>query len=166
MTIMTMAHSTTQHSHGMAAIPKMCGLSPKLNIATFFRCKTTEICKLKSDVGPCRAIIPKWYFDYSTSQCIQFNFGGCQGNGNNFFTKEECNDFCKSNSGKRQGSSPEEVCALPSTTGPCRAMMPRYFFNSATRKCERFNYGGCAGNANNFETEDSCKSFCGPRAIV
>eukprot|EP00662_Eupelagonemidae_sp_cell21_P050998 gene50998-biopygen67770 len=46
--------------------------------------------------------------------------------------------------------------------------MPRWWFNSATRKCEEFIFGGCDANANNFETQNSgppltqaaCASSC------
>ena len=45
---------------------------------------------------------------------------------------------------------PVDVCKLPKVVGPCRARFPRYFYNSATGDCEKFFYGGCRGNANNF----------------
>ena len=53
------------------------------------------------------------------------------------------------------------VCSLPAETGPCRAYIPRYFYNSTSMKCERFIYGGCLGNANNFRSEEECEGCCG-----
>ena len=44
------------------------------------------------------------------------------------------------------------VCQLPMEAGPCYALMPRFFFNFETRRCEQFIYGGCRGNKNNFGT--------------
>ena len=44
--------------------------------------------------------------------------------------------------------------------GRCRGAMPRFFYNSATKKCERFLYGGCDGNDNNFETMGECQQIC------
>ncbi len=38
--------------------------------------------------------------------------------------------------------------------------MPRYYFSKSDGTCKRFLYGGCAGNANNFLTEDACQSRC------
>lgn len=44
--------------------------------------------------------------------------------------------------------------------GPCRAIKERYFFSVDTGHCELFDYGGCAGNANNFETLEACEETC------
>ena len=52
------------------------------------------------------------------------------------------------------------ICSLPPETGPCRAYFPRYFYNSASGKCEMFIYGGCLGNKNNFLTMKQCASAC------
>ena len=52
------------------------------------------------------------------------------------------------------------VCQLDKDPGGCRAAIPKWFFNSGSGKCETFNYGGCDGNANNFETEQECKDKC------
>ncbi|KAJ8280278.1 hypothetical protein GJAV_G00052670 [Gymnothorax javanicus] len=52
------------------------------------------------------------------------------------------------------------VCSLPAETGPCRASMPRWHFHTGQRKCVRFIYGGCAGNRNNFDSEEYCMAVC------
>ncbi|TSR87285.1 Amyloid-like protein 2 [Bagarius yarrelli] len=52
------------------------------------------------------------------------------------------------------------VCALEAETGRCRASMPRWYFDIHQRKCVRFIYGGCAGNRNNFESEEHCMAVC------
>ena len=54
----------------------------------------------------------------------------------------------------------DPLCYLPVRVGPCRARMPRYFYNKATRKCELFYYGGCLGNQNNFLSLKECNSKC------
>ena len=53
-----------------------------------------------------------------------------------------------------------DVCALPKVTGPCRAAFPRWHYNNKVRRCERFTYGGCSGNKNNFRSKDECRSQC------
>jgi hypothetical protein len=52
------------------------------------------ICSLPPLVGPCEALIPRWYHDPSAGQCRMFNYGGCQGNANNFETQAECETAC------------------------------------------------------------------------
>lgn len=53
-----------------------------------------------------------------------------------------------------------EVCYLPPVTGPCRASFPRWYYNSLSKKCLKFTYGGCKGNMNNFHTKIDCKNHC------
>ncbi len=45
--------------------------------------------------------------------------------------------------------------------GPCRATKKRFFFNVDSGTCESFNYGGCMGNTNNFQTLMDCTDRCG-----
>ncbi|XP_023656208.1 amyloid beta precursor like protein 2 isoform X4 [Paramormyrops kingsleyae] len=52
------------------------------------------------------------------------------------------------------------VCSLPAETGPCRASMPRWHFDLSRKRCVRFVYGGCAGNRNNFDSEEYCMEVC------
>jgi len=54
-------------------------------------------------------------------------------------------------------------CTLPVMKGPCEAAMPRFFFNATSRQCEKFLYGGCGGNANNFYSLNECLKECKSR---
>uniref|UniRef100_A0A671RSR8 Amyloid-beta A4 protein n=1 Tax=Sinocyclocheilus anshuiensis TaxID=1608454 RepID=A0A671RSR8_9TELE len=47
-----------------------------------------------------------------------------------------------------------------SCTGPCRAMLARWYFVREEGLCAPFIYGGCGGNRNNFESEEYCLSVC------
>lgn len=51
-------------------------------------------------------------------------------------------------------------CTEPPLTGPCRASMTRWYYDPLSRECHRFNYGGCQGNENNFDTKDTCMEAC------
>uniref|UniRef100_A0A3B5MJF3 Tissue factor pathway inhibitor n=1 Tax=Xiphophorus couchianus TaxID=32473 RepID=A0A3B5MJF3_9TELE len=53
-----------------------------------------------------------------------------------------------------------EFCAMKDESGPCKAIKERYFFNVNSGSCERFEYGGCSGNSNNFETMEECEEAC------
>ncbi|KFO87364.1 Amyloid-like 2, partial [Buceros rhinoceros silvestris] len=61
---------------------------------------------------------------------------------------------------KEGGSDMKSVCSQEAMTGPCRAVMPRWYFDPNKRKCIRFIYGGCGGNRNNFESEEYCMAVC------
>uniref|UniRef100_A0A8D0PCR2 BPTI/Kunitz inhibitor domain-containing protein n=1 Tax=Sus scrofa TaxID=9823 RepID=A0A8D0PCR2_PIG len=58
--------------------------------------------------------------------------------------------------------TPPALCQLPPVGGPCKASLRRYFYNSTSAECELFMYGGCQGNANNFETTAICQRVCNP----
>ncbi|KFQ16294.1 Amyloid-like 2, partial [Leptosomus discolor] len=71
---------------------------------------------------------------------------------------EPSND--KAVSEKEVSSDMKSVCSQEAVTGPCRAVMPRWYFDPNKRKCVRFIYGGCGGNRNNFESEEYCMAVC------
>lgn len=51
-------------------------------------------CYLPYEVGPCDAVIPRWYYNNEQQECLPFNYGGCGGNANNFTTYEACISAC------------------------------------------------------------------------
>ncbi|XP_074926807.1 kunitz-type protease inhibitor 2 [Chelonoidis abingdonii] len=53
-----------------------------------------------------------------------------------------------------------ERCLLPKVVGRCRASFPRWWYNATSRTCQRFTYGGCGANLNNFLVEDECRVTC------
>ena len=57
-------------------------------------------------------------------------------------------------------SSPS-VCSVSPIVGPCKAILERYFYKETSGRCEKFYFGGCKGNGNNFETESTCNDTCG-----
>ncbi|XP_049527513.1 papilin [Dermacentor silvarum] len=130
------------------------------------------VCNETKRPGPCAGYFPRYYFNNVTKTCERFIYGGCQGNGNNFHTLEECNSTCWASLNQTSlgiiGAfevpfwplSPPEECTYPADSGPCDAYMPRFFFNTLTKSCEQFVYGGCGGNANNFRTFEYCQSKC------
>lgn len=57
-----------------------------------------HFCRLEAKIGgdfiACQAAIPRWYHDHDSGECKTFTYGGCGGNKNNFYTKEECEQAC------------------------------------------------------------------------
>ncbi|XP_033847424.1 tissue factor pathway inhibitor 2 [Periophthalmus magnuspinnatus] len=124
------------------------------------RQKAVAVCLLRAEEGPCRADIQRFYYNTLTQKCEHFSYGGCQGNANNFRTYLECHKTCF-----RIPKVPV-MCRLPQESGPCRAMLWRYFFNMSSLQCEPFYYGGCHGNANRFLSLASCSDLCSPTKDV
>uniref|UniRef100_H3D8S6 Amyloid-beta A4 protein n=1 Tax=Tetraodon nigroviridis TaxID=99883 RepID=H3D8S6_TETNG len=52
------------------------------------------------------------------------------------------------------------VCWAPAESGPCHAMLERWYFSPEKRRCVPFLFGGCGGNRNNFESEEYCLAVC------
>lgn len=82
-------------------------------------------CKLAPSRGPCRGFSPRYYYNETAGQCQTFNYGGCQGNSNNFKTSEECAKTCMAANIKPEPSiilikseqlSPEPQCTFGNLT--------------------------------------------------
>ncbi|XP_063042500.1 uncharacterized protein LOC134436996 isoform X2 [Engraulis encrasicolus] len=54
-----------------------------------------------------------------------------------------------------------DVCQLPKEEGTCVKFFLQWYYDSLTKSCSLFWYGGCAGNGNRFETKEECETTCG-----
>uniref|UniRef100_A0A3Q2PWS6 Amyloid-beta A4 protein n=1 Tax=Fundulus heteroclitus TaxID=8078 RepID=A0A3Q2PWS6_FUNHE len=68
-----------------------------------------DVCWANAETGPCRAMLPRWYFDRQEGRCVQFIYGGCGGNRNNFESEEYCLAVCSSVMPTATPSSPDAV---------------------------------------------------------
>ncbi|XP_050976855.1 protein AMBP [Labeo rohita] len=57
-------------------------------------CRTEAACRLPMDAGPCKVFSELWAFDSTAGKCVSFKYGGCKGNGNKFYSKKECEEYC------------------------------------------------------------------------
>ncbi|NXN44059.1 WFKN1 protein, partial [Rhinoptilus africanus] len=55
---------------------------------------TRPTCLLPMVQGPCQNWEPRWAYNHLLKQCHSFIYGGCEGNTNNFESKETCEDVC------------------------------------------------------------------------
>ncbi|XP_057685045.1 kunitz-type protease inhibitor 2-like [Corythoichthys intestinalis] len=158
-----------------------------------------DTCSLPKEVGPCRASFPRFYYNSSNQACLEFVYGGCQGNGNNFVSLAKCESTCGQVSGSatptpspalaesfemQQHSQPRksnygdiiedkvvsaqeyaERCEAAPMVGPCKAAFRSWYYDSDERRCKMFIYGGCRGNKNNYNSQESCLQACHVRVV-
>ena len=97
----------------------------------------------------------RWYFDAEKGGCVQFTYGGCGGNSNNFKTLSECNDACEVLTGPADRQDDADVCKMEPDAGPCEAVKPRFFFDPESRTCLKFQgsaqCGACLSSNHGWE---------------
>ncbi|KAJ0054762.1 hypothetical protein NL108_001451 [Boleophthalmus pectinirostris] len=57
-------------------------------------------------------------------------------------------------------SLPDVGCGQALDPGPCRQYVVRWYYDPEANACAQFWFGGCQGNANNFESESWCRKSC------
>ncbi|XP_043651988.1 papilin isoform X5 [Drosophila teissieri] len=112
-----------------------------------------KACGLPKETGTCNNYSVKYYFDTSYGGCARFWYGGCDGNDNRFESEAECKDTCQEYTGKH-------VCLLPKSAGPCTGFTKKWYFDVDRNRCEEFQYGGCYGTNNRFDSLEQCQGTC------
>lgn len=62
--------------------------------------RLTDICTLPRAEGTCMEKQSRWYFDQSENRCMPFYYTGCNGNKNNFESRDACESDCPPKIGK------------------------------------------------------------------
>jgi hypothetical protein len=124
-------------------------------------------CLLPNDVGLCRGVKLRFYFNNHSGKCESFIYGGCQGNANNFGSLMECHNTCKDHLDEPEAEAKAVHVRTPHCLDPplrsmidCRGFFPRYTFNSRTLQCESYIYGGCGATANVYGSREQCQTTC------
>ena len=58
------------------------------------KCVKVSKCEQNFDIGPCRALVSRYFFNKQTKNCELFMYGGCDGNENNFENYDLCMKTC------------------------------------------------------------------------
>jgi len=79
--------------------------------------------------------------------------------------KENGSEHYGTRKGPGEGEPECSPCEQPlsnSSAGgvSCLAYFVRFYYDKTSKSCKEFVYGGCFGNANNFETKEECEKAC------
>uniref|UniRef100_A0A7I4YCK1 Kunitz/Bovine pancreatic trypsin inhibitor domain protein n=1 Tax=Haemonchus contortus TaxID=6289 RepID=A0A7I4YCK1_HAECO len=129
------------------------------------------------------------FFDDKANTCNSFLFHGCDGNANNFLSRQTCMEYCSRPelscpSGEAflrhpngeivechmfQAEKAVQYCCStqrhicqqrPDRGDDCGQSILRYSFNPDTQQCQSLLFHGCGGNSNNFASAEVCNNFC------
>ncbi|KAI6241997.1 hypothetical protein M3Y99_00276400 [Aphelenchoides fujianensis] len=147
-----------------------------------------EICRQPADAGTCERSEDSWYFDAATHRCSPFSYSGCGGNLNRHASREECERRCGHlqrafppppvapltpappaaaqpptlavRTRRPTTRKSTAVCNLPKDVGRCTGHFSSYYYDRELGICELFQYSGCGGNANRFQSRRDCEDVC------
>ncbi|VDL16677.1 unnamed protein product [Hymenolepis diminuta] len=101
-----------------------------------------SVCQMELDPGPCDASILRYGFHSQKGRCIEFVYGGCHGNANNFESMSECEAKCGredtgylSSNSENHGEIEDKLDVYQQPIDPslCASIISRYAFNPSTK---------------------------------
>jgi len=118
------------------------------------KCEDPAIaCNLPKDAGTGSGSANRYFFNKDKCKCLSFIFKGEGGNANNFPSKQVCETVCDA------FESPEQ-CLNPVDAGNCDGREQKFYYNKNSNTCKKFNYTGCGGNTNRFDSKAVCAARC------
>lgn len=122
-------------------------------------------CLQPLDVGTCLKLRGRFFYNVTAGECQQFLWHGCSENANNFENREDCEKECQQTEEplprpKDDVPHRSPICYRRPRRGNCKAIHRRWYFNYRTLMCDRFLWGGCDTNGNNFNTRRDCRLAC------
>jgi len=49
------------------------------------------------------------------------------------------------------------ACSLEPESGPCEALIPKYYYDKKSKSCKEFDWGGCGGVVP-FDSKEDCEA--------
>uniref|UniRef100_L7LPV6 Putative bilaris n=1 Tax=Rhipicephalus pulchellus TaxID=72859 RepID=L7LPV6_RHIPC len=112
------------------------------------------VCSKPPDRGPCRANVTYWFFQEKYRECKTFNYGGCRGNGNRFWTEKKCYDRCAAPDKRKL------VCSVYPEPKPCKSTFQAWYFDPRDNACHKLPRGMCTDTVNRFLWCEKCMKRC------
>uniref|UniRef100_A0A8C7YLS8 Serine peptidase inhibitor, Kunitz type 1 a n=1 Tax=Oryzias sinensis TaxID=183150 RepID=A0A8C7YLS8_9TELE len=72
----------------------------------------------------------------------------------------QCDSVPQCSDGSDEHDCELETCTETPDTGTCRESSTKWYYDPYQEDCFPFNYSGCGGNENKFDTKNYCQSFC------
>ena len=131
------------------------------------------MCQLPPEQGPCEAAINSWFYNPSSGRCEQLQFGGCDGNLNNFASRRECETACGGNETLQDKASRHfklkssndfasfSVCFDEPRTCNTWYGFQRFVYNPTDDTCSRQRICPSFRNGNKFRQLSACEDRCG-----
>lgn len=54
----------------------------------------------------------------------------------------------------------KDICGLPMAKGNCSLKQTKWYYDPKSKFCKQFEFTGCNGNENRFETREQCTEIC------
>nr|XP_037275289.1 uncharacterized protein LOC119167920 [Rhipicephalus microplus] len=116
--------------------------------------KRPAFCTKPLDHGPCRANVTYWYFHEKHHECKLFNYGGCGGNRNRFWTEKRCYYRCAAPGRQKI------LCSVYPDPKPCNSTFQAWYFSKKDNACHRLPRGMCTSTINRFMWCEKCMNRC------